>query len=257
KDFAVQLALGSSRLNVVRQVLVEALLVSASGGVLGVLVAQWGVAALVALAPTELPRSGEIRVDVDVLMFSLAVSSLTGLLFGVVPALTSAKVDVRNGLQASSRGTTTGRQRVRGALVSAEVALALVLLTVTTLLAKSFANVQAVRPGFDSTGVLTARLTLPSNRFNDREPIVTFQRALAGRLSSLPNVTNTGGISFLPLSGLSSRVPFTVEGRAIEHERVPVAQFRTVSPGYFESARIALKRGRTFSEGDTGRTRAV
>ena len=257
KELAVQLALGSSRAQVVRQVLVEALLVGVSGGLLGVLVARWGVVGLVALAPTALPRAGEIRVDVAVLLFSLAVASLTGVLFGVVPALMSARVDVRDALHGSSRGATGGGQRVRGALVSSEVALAVVLLIVMTMLGKSFANVQAVAPGFDSTRVLSARLTLPAKRFNNRDAIVTFQRALGQQLSSLPTVTHTGAISLLPLSGLLSRVPFTVEGRAIERERVPLAQFRTVSAGYFEAARIPLKRGRTFSEGDTDATRAV
>ncbi len=257
KDLAVQLALGSSRVNVVRQVLVEALLVGVSGGILGMLVARWGVLALVALAPTELPRSGEIRVDVAVLLFSLAVSSLTSVLFGVIPAFASASVDVRDALQGGSRGTTAQGQRIRGLLVSSEVALAVVLLIAMTMLAKSFANVQAVAPGFDSSRVLSARLTLPAKRFNSRDAIVTFQRALAQQLSSLPTVTNTGAITLLPLSGLSSRVPFTVEGRAVERERVPVAQFRTVSAGYFEAARIPLTRGRTFSERDTERTRAV
>jgi predicted permease len=257
KDLAVRLALGSSRWTVVRQILVEALLVSGSGGALGVLLAYWGVTALVAVAPTELPRSGEIRVDVAVLLFSLGVSSITGVLFGVVPALTSARVDVRDALQGSSRGVTTGSQRIRGVLVSSEVGLAVVLLIVMTLLAKSFANVQAVAPGFDPHQVLSARLTLPAKRFNNRDTIVTFQRALAQELSSLPTVTHAGAITILPLSGLVSRVPFTVEGRAVQRERVPVAQFRTVSPGYFEAARIPLKGGRTFSERDTDRTRAV
>lgn len=257
KDLAVQLALGSSRVSVVRQVLVEALLVGVSGGLLGVLVAQWGVGGLMALAPTELPRSGEVRVDVAVLLFSLVVSSLTGVLFGVIPAVTSARVDVREALQGSSRGTTAGGQRIRGVLVSSEVALAVVLLIVMTMLAKSFANVQAVAPGFDSTRVLSARLTLPAKRFNNRDAIVTFQRALAQQLSSFPTVTHAGAITLLPLSGLLSRVPFTVEGRAVERKRVPLAQFRTVSSGYFEAARIPLKRGRTFSERDTERTRAV
>jgi predicted permease len=257
KDLAVQLALGASRVSVVRQVLVEASMIGISGGMLGVLVAWWGVAALVALAPTTLPRAGEIRVDVAVLMFSLILSSLTSVLFGVVPALMSARVDVRDALQGSSRGATAGGRRIRGFLVSSEVALAVMLLIVMTMLAKSFGNVQAVAPGFDSTRVLSARLTLPAKRFNSRDAIVVFQRALAMRLSSLPTVTNTGAITLLPLSGLLSRVPFTVEGRTIERERVPLAQFRTVSPGYFESARIPLKRGRTFSERDTERTAPV
>jgi putative ABC transport system permease protein len=257
KELAVQLALGSSRAAVVRQVLVEALLVALAGGVLGVLAARWGVDALVALAPAELPRAGDVRVDITVLVFSLAASSLTGILFGVVPALASARVDVREALQGSGRGTTAGSRRVRGALVSSEVALAVALLVVMTMLAKSFVNVQAVAPGFDARNVLTARLTLPAARFNGRDAIVTFQQALARQLSSLPGVTGNGAISLLPLSGLLSRVPFTVEGRAIDRDRVPAAQFRTVSPGYFETARIPLKRGRTFSEQDTGTTRAV
>ena len=257
KELAVQLALGSSRLSLVRQVLVEALLVGVTGGTAGVLSAYWGVAALVALAPTALPRAGEIRVDVTVLIFSLTVSLVTSVLFGIVPALASARVDVRDALQGSGRGTTAGGQRIRGTLVGSEVALAIVLLMVMTMLAKSFANVQAVTPGFDATHVLSARLTLPVKRFNNREAIVTFQRALEQQLASLPTVTHAGAITLLPLSGLLSRVPFTVEGRAVEQERVPVAQYRTVSPGYFLAARIPLKRGRMFSDQDTGSTRAV
>jgi putative ABC transport system permease protein len=125
------------------------------------------------------------------------------------------------------------------------------------MLAKSFANVQAVAPGFDAARLLSARLTLPAKRFDNREAIVTFQRALTQRLSTFPAVTNTGAVSVLPLSGLLARVPFTVEGRDIQRERVPLAQFRTVSAGYFEAARIPLTRGRTFSERDTGTTRPV
>jgi predicted permease len=257
RDLAVQLALGSSRAQIVRQVLMEAVIVGLSGGIAGVLLSGWGVTALVALTPTDVPRSGEIRVDVAVLTFSLAASALTGVLFGVIPAFASAGVDVRDALQGSSRGVTAGNQRIRGALVSSEVALAVVLLTVMTMLAKSFANVQAVAPGFDSVRVLSARLTLPAKRFDTRDAIVTFQRALEERLSSLPTVTNTGAISLLPLSGSLARVPFTVEGRPVERERVPVAQFRIVSSGYFEAARIPVKRGRTFSERDTDTTRPV
>jgi putative ABC transport system permease protein len=257
QELAVRLALGSSRMAVIRQVLVEAALVGVSGGMLGVWLARWGVVALLAMAPAQLPRSGEIRVDLAARTFSLVVSLLTGVLFGVIPALASARVDVRQALQQGNRGTTGGGRGLRAVLVGAEVGLAVVLLIVVTMLAKSLANVQAVAPGFDSTGVLSARLTLPARRFADRDAILTFQRALAQRLSSLPAVTATGAISLLPLSGLQSRVPFTVEGRAVDRERVPLAQFRTVSEGYFEAAGIKLKRGRTFSEGDTGTTRAV
>ena len=257
RDVAVRIAMGSSRTHIVRQVLTEALLLGVSGGVLGVLLAWWGMAGLVALAPAGLPRAGEIRVDRSVLVFSLAASWLTALLFGVIPALTSARVDVRDALQGSGRSTTARGQQVRGLLVSAEVALAVVLLVGMTMLAKSFANVLAVAVGFDSSGVLSARLTLPVKRFNSREAIVTFQRAIAGQLSALPSVTHAGAISVLPLSGLTSRVPFTVEGRAVERERVPVAQYRMVTPGFLEAARIPLRRGRTFSERDSERTQTV
>jgi putative ABC transport system permease protein len=257
KELAVQLALGSSRMNVVRQVLVESMLVGMTGGIAGVLIARWGVTSLVALAPTQLPRSGEIRLDVTVLLFSLVVSLLTSVLFGVIPAIGSARVDVRDALQGSGRGTTAGGQRIRGLLVAAEVALAVALLTAMAMLGKSFANVQAVAPGFEPWQVLSARLTLPAKRFNNREAIITFQRMLAQELASMPGASNVGAISLLPLSGLLSRVPFTVEGRAIERERVPLAQFRTVSSGYFEAARIPLRRGRTFTDRDTGQTRAV
>ena len=257
KEFAVHLALGSSRSELIRKVLVEAMLIGLTGGGLGVLFAHLGVVSLVALAPSALPRAHEIRVDLVVLSFSLATSVVAAVLFGVVPALTSARVDVREALQGSGRGTSAGGQRLRGLFVSSEVALAVVLLIVMTMLGKSFANVQAVSPGFDTTQVLSARLTLPAKRFNTREAIGTFQRALEQRLFALPTVTHMGAITMLPLSGLLARVPFTVEGRTIQREQVPVAQYRTVSPGYFEAARIPLTRGRTFSDADTGTSRAV
>ena len=257
KDIALQLALGSSRARVVRLVLVEALIVSVTGGLAGDVMAGWGVAGLLAMAPAGLPRAGDIGVDLAVLVFSLAVSTLTGVLFGVIPAFMSSKVDVRDALQGSGRGTTAGYRRLRGLLVSTEVAIAVVLLIVMTMLARSFANVQAVAPGFDPAGVLSARLTLPAKRFTSRESIVSFQQALTQRVAALPSVTHTGLVSLLPLSGLLTRVPFTVEGRAIERERVPIAQYRLVTPGYFDAARIPLKRGRVFSQLDTDRTQPV
>src|SRR5262245_22925125 len=257
KEIAVQRALGASPARVAWNCLIDALLISTAGGALGILLAQWGVVALLTLAPTELPRAGDVRVDGAVLTFSLFVSMLTGALFGVIPALVSSRVDVRDALQGSGRGTAAGGRRVRGVLVSSEVALAVVLLIGMPLLAKSVANAQAVAPGFDSMRVLSARLTLPPHRFASREALVVFQTALRARVAALPSVSQTGAITLPPLVGLLSRVPFTVEGRAIERERIPLAQFRTVSPGYFETVRIPLTRGRTFSERDTGTTQPV
>ena len=184
----------------------------------------------------------------------------------------TARVDVRDALQGEGRGVTgayvcawdgwvadgAGADLTCGGRSSsAEVALAVVLLIVMTMLAKSFAKVQDVAPGFQATNVLSARLTLPAKRFTNRNAIVTFQRSLAEQLLMSPQVTHTGVVSVLPLSGLLARVPFTVEGRAIERERVPLAQFRTVSAGYFEAAGIPLRRGRTFTERDIDTAPAV
>lgn len=257
KELAVQLALGSSRGALVRQVLVEALLVSFGGGLLGLVIATWGINGLVALAPAALPRAGEIAIDPAVLLFALALATATGMVFGVLPAVTSSRVDIRESLLSGGRGSTGGSGRLRGWLVSAEVSLAVILLVVMTMLGKSFERVQSVTPGFDAEGVLSMRLTLPASRFRDRDAIANFQRALADRFGSLPGVTHGGAITLLPMSGLLARVPFTVEGQPIERERVPYAQYRTVTSGYFEAARIPLIRGRTFSAIDTADTRAV
>ena len=257
KEMAVQLALGASRWSVARQCLIETVTLGIAGGMLGALVARFGVAGLLAFAPADLPRLGEVRMDLAVLLFSLLASMLTGVLFGVIPALVSARVDVRDALHGSSRGTTSGGRRLRGALVSCEVAFAVALLVVMTMLAKSFANVQAVTPGFDPAGVLSARLSLPPKQFANREMIVGFQRSLLERISALPGVSHAGAINLPPLTGSVVRVPFTVDGRAVERERVPVAQYRLVSAGYFEAMGIPLKRGRTFSDRDTGTTQPV
>ncbi len=257
RDFAVEIALGSSHGRIVWQVLAEALCLSLTGGIAGVLLAHWGVALLVAAAPAELPRAGGIRIDYGVLVFAFAVAALAGVIFGIVPAIASTRVNIRDALHASGRGATAGARRIRGVLVGSEIALAIVLVAAMSMLARSFVNVQAVPAGFDPSGVVSARVTLPARRFHMRDAIVTSQRALEQQLASLPGVSSTGAVSLLPLSGLLSRVPFTVVGRSTDRERVPYAQYRMVSPRYFETARIPLKRGRAFSEHDTERTRPV
>jgi putative ABC transport system permease protein len=169
----------------------------------------------------------------------------------------AAGIDVREALQGTSRGTTGRGRRVRSVLVSCEVALAVALVIVMTMLAKSFTTVQAIAPGFEPRHVLTARLTLPARRYTTRDAVVTFERALAERLMELPTVTHAGAVSLLPLSGLLARIPFTVDGRPMERARIPSAQYRVVSPGYFETLRIPVIHGRAFSEFDTDTTRPV
>ena len=213
KEIALQLALGASRATVGRACLVESLIVglaeerweSSSPG--GESLAFWRSRRRSCLA------SGRSALTSPSSLFSLLVSLLNSVLFGVIPALVSARVDVRDALQSGGRAGSAVGRRLRGALVSSEVGLAVVLLIVMTMLAKSFANVQAVAPGFDPAGVLSARLSLPPKRFTNREAIVTFQRALRERVSALPGVSHSGAITLPPLIGMLSRVPFTVEGR--------------------------------------------
>src|SRR5262249_7650834 len=150
----------------------EAVLLGVGGGGLGLLLAQWGVAALLTLAPPDLPRAQAIQIDAAVLGFSIVVSIVTGLVFGVVPASTAAGVVVNETLQGSSRAVTGGGHLIRGVLVASEVALAFVLLVVLGLIGKSFANVQAVDPGVDTAHALTARIALPARRYNSRAAIV-------------------------------------------------------------------------------------
>ena len=184
RQLAIRLAIGSTRVAVVRAVLIEALIVATIGGAAGIVLAGWGVSGLVALAPTMLPRLSEIHLDLRVMVFASAASALTALLFGVIPALASATIDVREALQGSSRGTTGNGRLTRGVLVSVEVAIAVMLLIVMTILGKSFVNVRRVSPGFDASGVLTARLTLPARQFNRRSAIVDFQRTLKTQRSA-------------------------------------------------------------------------
>lgn len=257
RETAVRLALGSSRRRVVRQVLIETTLLSGAGGALGLVLAYGGMAGLLRLAPTDLPRIDGIRLDFPVVAYTMAVSVFAGVAFGVLPALGAARLDANDALRAGGRGATGGAGGVRDALVSCEIGLAFVLLIVASLFGKSFARVQDVKPGFDAAHVLSARLALPAGRYGDREAIVRFQEALQQRLASLPAVSHVGTVSLLPLCGLSVRIPFSVEGHPVDRQQVPVAQYRFVSTGYFEAMRIPVLRGRNFSEHDTGETEPV
>jgi len=257
KEVAVRLALGGTRMRLVQQFLTEAVVLGGAGGAAGLLVAEWGRGALLLLAPQDLPRLSEIALDTPVLVFSMGVSLLTGVLFGVVPAFASARIDLRDALHGSARGSTTRGGALRATFVAWEVTLAFVLLVVVTMFVKSYANVLSVTPGFEPSHTLSARLALPAARFNDREAILRFEQSVQQRLASLPTVVGAGAINVLPLSGVTARVPFAVEGRTIDRARIPFAQFRIVSPGYFEAMRIPLVRGRSFSERDTNQTQPI
>jgi putative ABC transport system permease protein len=253
KEIAVRTALGASRERLVRQLLTESLLLALAGGVLGLALAFWGVRSVAALNPGNLPRADEIGVDAPVMLFTLAVSLLTGLLFGLVPALHASSVDLHGMLKEGGRGTAgdRGGQGLRRVLVVAEVALALTLLTGAGLLVKSFARLQGVDPGFDPNHVLTFNLALPPARYpSDTQQVAFFDQVLPA-LAGLPGVRSAGSTSVVPFGGNWTTASFEVEGyQQPKDQPSPWGDMRIVSPGFFQVLRIPLRQGRAFTEQD-------
>jgi predicted permease len=253
KEVAVRTALGASRARIVRQLLTESLLLSLAGGGLGLVLALWGVDLLVALAPAGTPRVEEVGLDARVVAFTFAVSLLTGIVFGLVPALHASKVDLNESLKEGSRGATEGpkRGRLRGLLVVAEFAIALVLLAGAGLLLKSFARVQEVSPGFDASNVLTMRVVLPETKYKAYDEHRAFFSNLFARLRALPGVEAVGANNLLPFNGSGGSRGFLIDGRPVPPGQPhPEEQLRFITPGYFEAMRIPLLRGRDFGERD-------
>lgn len=258
REIAVRSALGASQSRVVRQLLTESTMLALLGGAGGALLATWGVRLFAALSPS-LPRADEIGISYSVLAFTLVVSLLTGVLFGLVPAWQSARVNLTNALRESGRGADGGAQRHRALnlLVVAEVTLAMVLLTGSGLLVNSFARLQRVSPGFDTRYLLTARIDLP-NPYAQPEQKAIFFDQLRQRVAALPGVEAVGLVTELPLAGQSADLPFRIEGRPeTEVGRGPNADIRNVNHDYFRAMRIPLLKGRWFSEADVRRNAKV
>jgi putative ABC transport system permease protein len=252
-EMASRLALGATRGRLVRQLLIEAGVYALFGGALGVLVAWAGVQVLVSMAPADLPRRGDIRLDTMSLLFTAATTLATALIVGTAPALVTSGTRVVEGLKETARGSSAGRRqrRVLSWLVALEVAAALVLLVLAGLLGRTFLSLAAVDPGFDPSGVVAARVSLASGGFGSREAILAYQqRALTG-LQTLPIIEAAGAVSILPLSGSVVRIDFTVEGRTTDRQDVPTAQYRLVTPDYFNAMRVPLRRGRAFRAADS------
>ncbi|HKC24291.1 MAG TPA: ABC transporter permease, partial [Thermoanaerobaculia bacterium] len=258
REIGVRRALGADRGRLVRQMLTESVFLSLIGGGLGLAIAVWGVDLLLRLAPASLPRAVEIHADLPVLGFALLLSVVTGVLFGVAPALHSSRSGLSQTLKEAARGSSVGRERnrLRGLLVVGEFALALVLLIGAGLLLRSFWRLQNVEPGFDSENVVTAAVWLPQPNLPETGPYfkhppraLLYSKILAG-LERIPGVTRAGGVSALPLSGQRPTNAFTVEGRAPEAGGTATAESFNASPGYFEAMRIALVRGRLFTDAD-------
>jgi putative ABC transport system permease protein len=251
REIAVRAALGAARGRMIRQLLTENVLLATIGGLLGLVLAYWGLEAMTALAPKGFPRTAEITIDGWTLAFTLGVSLATGLLFGVLPAIQASKQDLQHVLKEGMRGTTLG-VGARGALVVAQVALSLILLVGAGLMIRSFARLTAVDPGFDPEHVLTARISLPVSKYRTGAQQTAFFAALVDRVRALPSVRAAGTINWLPFGGGGSATDFWIEGRP----QPPAGQGWTIDvrgadSTYFRTMGIRMLRGRTFDAAAT------
>ncbi len=260
KEIAIRSALGASRLRVLRLLLTESLMLSLAGGGLGLLLAVWGADALIGLAPDNIPRLNEVGVDARVFGFTLAVSVVTGIVFGLLPALHAAKPDLNEVLKEGLRGSmgTAAGKRTRSVLVVVEVALSLVLLIGAGLMIKSFFRLQQMNLGFNPDHVLAVNLSLPKPRYpEDRQQGAFFQEALE-RLQSQPGIQSAGVTTGLPLTLSLSGSDFRIEGHPEpEAGKEMIIETRSVSPGYFGTLGISLIKGRDFSNRDKSDAPAV
>jgi putative ABC transport system permease protein len=251
REIAVRAALGAGRGRVARQFLAESMVLGLGGGAGGVLLALWLTAALAARAEAGIPRLGDVSVDATTLGFTLLVSLVAGIGFGLIPALHAGRADLQAALKEGGRSGTPGGNRTRGFLVAAQVALSLMLLVGAGLLLKSFARLQQVELGFDPERVLTARIALPEARYATPAQQAAFFDALVARVGTLPGASAAGTVSWLPLSGLRSATDLWIEGRPIPPpEERPSAHIQAVTPDYFRAMGIPLREGRTFAATD-------
>ena len=247
-EFALRAALGAGRSRLVRQLLAESLLLAALGGALGMMVAQFGVRALVALSPPELPRVDAIRLDGTVFVFALGISALIGLGGGLIPARQASRGNLQMGLQQSSARTAGGPQLTRRTLVVIEFAIALVLLVSAGLLLRSLQRLFAIDPGFDAAHVLTMQVQESGHRFDDDSARARFFAQALEAVHEVPGVASAAFTSQLPLSG--DYESFGVQFAADPNDNSEVGLRYAVSPGYFEAMRIPLRRGRVLDEHD-------
>ena len=261
REFGLRAAVGASRLRLIRQSLTESVVLACTGAVLGVLLAFWGVRALVAMAPALLlPDPDSIGISWPVLGMATLAALVTGLVFGLAPALASSATDLSGALKHGMRTTAGGlgwsrRQWLRAALVTAEIALALVLVAGAGLLVRSFAVLMRQAPGFETDHLLTAQVTLPDQRYATTESRLQFWRDLTDRLGRIPGVTGAAGSTAVPFSNWEWQSDFRIKGR----EQVPNdgAGTRSVTPSYFTTMGIPLQRGRAFSADDSSSSPSV
>ena len=253
KEIAVRMSLGAGRARVLRQLLTENIVLALGGGALGVLIAWVSLRALLSLAPTNLPRLNETEMSLPVLAFTLALSVLTGILFGTFPAMYLLRRNLSEHLKDTTRGSTVGaeRHRLRSLLVAAEIALTIVVTVGAGLMIQSLNRLHGVNPGFDPNNILTVQFNLPGAKYQPREVFHPFMDRLFERVRSLPGVTSVGSTTTLPLTGAGSTLIYGIDGKLPSRmPEWPNAQIRWVTPGFFETLRIPLTQGRDFTAQD-------
>jgi len=254
REISVRVALGASRWRIIRQLLTESIMLALIGAALGMLVAYWGTSLIANQLPAEIPRLSQASIDSRVLAFTITVSLVTGLLFGLAPAIQASRLNLTDSLKEGDRGASGGRQYLRSALVICEVALTLALLVGAGLLIQSFRKVLQVDPGFNAQKLLAMQVSVNNA---DGKQVATFFRQLQENISNVPGVEACGISNGLPL-GVANHPTFFIQGRPLPEPGHETGAVRyTVSPGYFKAMGIQLKRGRVFTAQDTPDTPLV
>ncbi len=250
KEMAIRAAMGAGRWRIARQMLTESVLLSLIGGTLGLLFAQWGIKLILYISPDAIPRWREITLSWKVLAFTIGVSFVTGILFGLVPALQAGEVDVHETLKETGRGTS-GKHWLRSSLVVVEVATTLVLLIGAGLMIRSFYRLQSVHPGFSYEHLTSFSVSLPVKKYETEAQRVTFFNQLLENIRGLPGVEAAAAASGLPLGNNGSQTSYAVEGQAPPpKDQTPLMELSLVTPDYFKAMNIPLKSGRFFNDRD-------
>jgi len=253
KELAIRTALGATRQRIIAQLFVESVLLALAGGAAGLLLAQWGVRALIASSPAIIPRVASVTIDQRVLLMTLLITATTSIVFGLLPALRAARVDLVEAFKDGDRGTTESQQkhRLRSTLVASEFALALVLLVGAGLMIRSFSALRSYDPGFDPRNVVTMTVSLAGTKLDVPSARSPFFTDALTRVRAIPGIESAGYINHLPIAGDQWGFPFAIEGRPKPKPgESPVAAYRVVFPGYFHTMRIPILRGRDVSESD-------
>lgn len=254
KEMSVRIALGGTRRRLISQLLTESLVLAIVGGILGLLFAAAAVSLLTSVTVSDMPLSDQVGLNAQVLIFTFVISVLTGVMFGLIPAWQTTKVNLNETLkEGGGKGVSeSGGSRMRGALVVFEVALTLVLLIGAGLMIKSFASLLKTDLGFQAQNVLTFEVDLPNSSYPDQPRAASFYDSLVTRLKSLPGVRAVGGVTMLPLGGDNRIYSFRIEGQpVVDVAQRPAANYRVAMPEYFPAMNIPLESGRMFTNADT------